>query len=86
MDDTTVQPINPTKVLLELELERARRLNRAFNDTSNTQCYNPNDTSYKPEPVPDAPINIVLGYNRKVYRYAKKHKISPEKAFKRLYK
>ena len=83
MDDTTVQPINPTKVLLELELERARRLNRAFNDTSNTQCYNPNDTSYKPEPVPDAPINIVLGYNRKVYRYAKKHKISSTSACER---
>ena len=74
MEDTTVQPINPTKVLLELELERARRLNKAFNDTSNTQCYNRNDTSYKPESVPDippdTPINIVPGYNRQVYRYA----------------
>ena len=81
-----VEPINYTKVLLELELERARLLNKAFNDTSNTQCYNPNDTSYKPESVPDTPINIVPGYNRKVWRYAKAHKISPDKAFKRLYK
>lgn len=42
---------------------------------------NPNDTSTSTNFEPS-----FRPYNRKVWRYAKKHKLTVEQAFKRLYK
>lgn len=51
-------------------------------DTSTPRAKGPNDTSI------DGGNNFIgiLGYNRKVCRYAKKHHITSEEAFKKLYK
>ena len=92
-NSTETRPINVTKINLEMELQRAFQMRKSINDTSNTQGYNPNDTSYKSEEnlldgIPNSipMVDVDYGYNREVRRYAKKHNLSCEKAFKRLYK
>ena len=55
-------------------------------DTSITQQKDSNDTSTSSNNVPFAGVTIRGFYNRKIYRYAKKHHITEEEAIKRLYK
>ena len=76
MEDTTVRPLTSadiTRIQTELAIKKAKKafhMNDDPNDTSSSNNF--------------GPINRL--YNRKVWRYAKAHKISAEEAFKRLYK
>lgn len=73
MEDTASRPLTSadvTRIQAELTIKEALHMNDDPNDTSSSNNF--------------GPINSL--YNRKVWRYAKAHKISPEKAFKRLYK
>ena len=62
-----------TRIQTELAIKEAKKAFHMNDD--------PNDTSSSNN---SRPVNRL--YNRKVWRYAKAHKISPDKAFKRLYK
>lgn len=77
----------PSKTEIEL-LGILREVDPIQTETSNTSTSLP--TSYDntmQTPSNNGSPNIInLSYNRKVYRYAKKHRITVEEAFKRLYK
>ena len=79
MEDTMTKPLTSadvTRIQTELAIKKAFHINDDPNDTSNTSTNGPDGVYPKP----------TILYNRKVWRYAKAHKISPEAAFKRLYK
>jgi hypothetical protein len=85
MEDTTVKPINTTEIELRGILDKiGSQLDSDPNSTvvlpASYSSETATSTSYNNPPVTN------LGYNRKVYRYAKKHRITTEQAFKRLYK
>ena len=87
MEDTTVKPINMTEIELRGILDKIAevQLNDDYESTampvlpteydSTTSCHSNNP-----------PTVIKFGYNRRVSRFAKKHGITEEEAFKRLYK
>jgi len=87
MCDTTTRPINKTELELrgildkitEVQLnddpESTAMLTLPTEYDSTTSCYSNNP-----------PMAIKFGYNRRVSRFAKKHGITEEEAFKRLYK
>jgi len=81
MEDTTVKPINPTEIELQGILDK---INTVETDPTDTSM--PLPTSYDSTASPGNNTPIDLRHNRKVCRYAKKHKITAEEAFKRLYK
>jgi len=71
--DTTSRPLTSadvTRIQTEITIKKAFHINDDPNDTSSSNNF--------------GSVNRL--YNRKVWRYAKAHKISAEKAFKRLYK
>ena len=83
-NNTTVQPINTTEIELVGILDKvaqeklksnpdstATELPTSYDNTSTTNNVGPEITNW---------------YNRKVCRYAKKHNITEEEAFKKLYK
>ena len=82
-NSTEVRPINLTKIRTELALNEVDKLDDDPNDTSYHRRSDPNDTSTTNN---DFPALNFQCYNRKVCRYAKKHNITEEEAFKRLYK
>ena len=86
MEGTTVKPIDTVEIELRGILDKINTL-QLDSDPNSTAVL---PTSYSSETTTstsyDNPPVINLGYNRKVCRYAKKHKITVEQAFKRLYK
>lgn len=86
MEDTTVKPINMTEIELRGILDEINAIQLDSDPNSTTIL----PTSYSSETATSTSCNnppvINLSYNRKVCRYAKKHKITVEQAFKRLYK
>ena len=83
MHDTTVKPINPIEIELQGILDRVAQ-EQLNSDLSSTMPELP--TSYDSTASSSSNTPIDLRHNRKVCRYAKKHKITCEEAFKRLYK
>lgn len=88
MDTTINTPIDRTDIELKhLEAKITEAILEADPDSTATPVpRDSNDTSsdfrYNNPPI----MTIGGSYNRKVCRYAKKHKISCKEAFKRLYK
>jgi len=86
-NNTAVQPINITEIELTGILDKVVQ-EQHNSDPSSTAIELP--TSYDSTATSNnnypGNINYSYYYNRKVSRYAKKHKITCEQAFKRLYK
>jgi len=86
MEDTTIKPVDNVEVELRGILDKINTL-QLESDPNSTAVL---PTSYSSETATSTSYNnppiTNLGYNRKVCRYAKKHKITVEQAFKRLYK
>jgi len=82
-NNTAVQPINITEIELTGILDKVAQ-EQLNSDPSSTMIELP--TSYDSTASHSNNILINLRHNRKVCRYAKKHKITTEEAFKRLYK
>ena len=86
MEDTTVKPINCTEIELKGILSKTKQ-KFGDSDTTSTATLENLPTEYDNTTSSSSnsgPINRL--YNRKVWRYARAHKISVEAAFKRLYK
>lgn len=83
MYDTSNKPVNPIEIELQGILDRVAQ-EQLNSDPSSTMIKLP--TSYDSTASSNNNIPIDLRHNRKVCRYAKKHKITCEEAFKRLYK
>ena len=91
MEDTTVKPINTTEIELCGILDKIAevQLNDDPNSTAVELPTSYSNTSQRPSGNDvqfDSCIPEDIVYNREVRRYAKKHNITYEKAFKRLYK
>ena len=83
-NNTTVQPINTTEIELVGILDKAAQEKLKSNpDSTATELPTSYDSTSTTNNVGEP---IKLYYNRKVVRFAKKHKLSYDKAFKRLYK
>ena len=81
MYNTSNKPINLTEIELQGILDK---INIVETDPTDTSM--PLPTSYDSTASHSNNIPIDLRHNRKVCRYARKHKITTEEAFKRLYK
>ena len=86
MEDTTTKPINKTEIELRGILDKIAEF-QMDSDPESTVIQLPKeyDSTASTYGNNSLPVGIKLGYNRKVCRYAKKHGISEEKAFKILY-
>ena len=81
MHDTSNKPVDPIDIKLRGILNQIDPIEVNPTDTS-VQL----PTSYDGTASQGNNIPVDLRHNRKVCRYAKKHKITAEEAFKRLYK
>ena len=81
MHDTSNKPVDPVDIKLRGILNQ---IDPVEVDPTDTSVQLP--TSYDSTASQSNNIPVDLRHNRKVCRYAKKHKISTEEAFKRLYK
>ncbi len=86
MEDTTTRPINTTELELKGILNKIAET-QLNDDPESTAVQLPKeyDSTASTYGNNSLPIDVKLGYNRKVSRYAKKHNITEEEAFKRLY-
>jgi len=85
MEDTTARPINTTELELRGILDKIAEA-QMDSDPESTAIPLPKDyDSTASDYGNNQPVAIKFGYNRKVCRYAKKHGITEEEAFKRLY-
>ena len=87
MEDTTVKPINTTEIELRGILDKIAEAQ--LNDDPESTAMPNLPTEYDSTTSHHSnnpPMAIKFGYNRKVCRYAKKHNLTEEEAFKRLYK
>ena len=86
MEDTTIKPINTTEIELRDILDKIAEAQLDSNPESTAMPTLPTEydstTSHHNN---NPPMAIKFGYNRRVSRYAKKHGITQEEAFKRLY-
>ena len=87
MEDTTAKPINMTEIKLRGLLNKIAEVQLDDDPESTAMStflkdYDSTVSDYGNNP----PVTVKFGYNRKVCRYAKKHNITEEEAFKRLYK
>jgi hypothetical protein len=87
MEDTTIKPINITEIELRGILDKIAEAQLDDDPESTTMPalpteYDSTTSCHSNNP----PIAIKFGYNRRVSRFAKKHGITEEEAFKRLYK
>ena len=83
MEDTTVKSVNTTDIELRGILDKIAEPQIDSNDTSTPL---PKEYSNTTSDLSNNSVMIKFGHNRKVCRYAKKHGITQEEAFKRLYK
>ena len=87
MEDTTFKPVNMAEIELQGMLDKIAVAHLDDDPESTAMPAHPTEydsaTSY---PCNNQPVAIKFGYNREVCRYAKKHGITEEEAFKRLYK
>ena len=87
MEDTTARPINSTELELKSILSEIKQKLDTSDATSTTALENlPTEYDSTTSTSNNQPDCFIKGYNRKVCRYAKKHSITEEEAFKRLYK
>ena len=87
MKDTTVKPIDKTDIELRGILNKIAETQ--LNDDPESTAIPTLPTEYDSTTschCNNQPTAIKFGYNRKVSRYAKKHGITADEAFKRLYK
>ena len=87
MEDTTVKPINTTEIELRGILDKIAETQ--LNDDPESTAMPTLPTEYDSTTSHhsnNSSMAIKFGYNRKVSRFAKKHGITEEEAFKRLYK
>ena len=86
-NNTAPKPINITEIELTGILDRVaqEQLNSDPKSTMPELPTSYDNTATSNNNYPEN-INYTYYYNRKVSRYAKKHKITCEEAFKRLYK
>ena len=89
-NNTAVQPINTTEIELVGILDKVAQEKLKSNPDSTAielpTSYDSTATSNNNWPKSYPAVNILPGYNREVRRYAKKHNLTDEEAFKRLYK
>ena len=86
MEDTTVKPINTTELELRGILDKITETQLNDDPESTAMPTLPTEYDSTISRHNNPPIATRFGYNRKVSRYAKKHGITQEEAFKRLYK
>ena len=87
MCDTTTRPINKTEIELRSILNKIAETQ--LNDDPESTAMPTLPTEYDSTTShhsSNSSMAIKFGYNRKVSRFAKKHGITEEEAFKRLYK
>ena len=87
MEDTTANLINITEIKLRGILNKIAEAQLDDDPESTAMPTLPTEyDSTTSHHYNNQPMGIKFGYNRKVSRYAKKHHITEEEAFKILYK